>query len=212
MTTRFFRLVLALVLITAMTGCSAAPTLPVESIERFETQPDVAFLPKEYTIAQMCEESDLVVVGRVTKHFNVAYPTESNPERCQGHALVQIEEVLLGNTSKRTLDVQDACYIDEESGIEVTAWGAPMMRKGHRVLLFLNLDPYILAEDREPAYTVLHAELGKFFADEQGLFHPAVTLSASYKNGKTHMSLDNMEPRTLDAIRWEIEDAVNAEK
>lgn len=203
-------LIVALAVMTA--GCTPVPTLPDESIERYETQPDVAFLPKDYTIAQMCEESELVVVGRVTDHFNIAYPIEGNPERCYGHATVRIEEVLFGETDERKIDVQDCFYIDKDSGTEVTAWGAPMMRKGHRVLLFLKPDPDWADDAGNVPYTAFYGELGKFFADEQGLFYPAVTLSESYKNGKAHISLDNMDPRTLDDIRKEIEDAMSTKQ
>ncbi|MBQ3093840.1 MAG: hypothetical protein IJC52_01595 [Clostridia bacterium] len=196
-----------LALAVMMTGCApAAPSLPDESIERFSWEPDTVALPQDCTIAQLCEEAQLVVVGRVTDLRNVAYPTEKVPDRYCSHATVKIEEVLLGETDKRKIDVQDAWYIDKETGIEVTAWGTPLMRKGHRVLLFLKDEPYYTSSEiTTPVYTALHAGLGKFFADEQGLFYPAPSLTESYKTtGRAHATLDNMEPRTLDEIRKEI--------
>ncbi|MBQ3094701.1 MAG: hypothetical protein IJC52_05980 [Clostridia bacterium] len=201
--------VLVLVLfLMATVGCSAVPTLPDETIERFEYQPHVASLPKDYTIAQMCEESTLVVVGSVTNRRDIACPVDENPDRNYSQATVKIEDVLLGSADiGHKILVRDSLYIDKESGIEATAWGAPMMHKGHRVLLFLEPDNYPVADEKRPVYTALYGELGKFFADEQGLFYPAVSLSKSYKNGNPHMTLDNMEPRTLEEIRQEIEGA-----
>ncbi len=204
---RLLLVLLAALLVISLAGCSAAPSLPDENAPRFAMEPEVGSLPKDYTVAQLCEESDLVVVGRVRKTkelFNEHFAGNGQHNR----VYLKVEEVLQGEAEVgETLYVREHGFIADRLGVptEITMWGAPLMLKGHRVVVFLQAYPDQSVWDTDKTvYDLTHNELGKFFADENGLWYPAMSFSENYKSKIAYMALENMEPRTLDELKAEM--------
>lgn len=207
---RLLSLLPVILMAIACFGCSGTPSLPDETAPRFAMEPEVVSLPKDYTVAQLCEESDLVVVGYVhstKERFNEHFAGNGQHNR----VYVKVEEVLKGEAEVgETLYVREHGYIADRLGVstEITMWGAPLMLKGHRVLVFLQAYPDQSVWDTDKTvYDLTQNELGKFFADGNGLWYPAMSFSENYKSKTAYMALENMEPRTTDEIQAEMEPA-----
>ncbi len=204
---RLLPVLLAALFVISLAGCSSTPSLPDKNAPRFAMEPEVGSLPKDYTVAQLCEESDLVVVGRVRKTKEL-FNEHFAGNRRHNRVYLKVEEVLQGEAEVgETLYVRDSLYMTEQEGqpLEYTMWGAPLMLKGHRVVVFLQACPDQSVWDTDKTvYDLTQNELGKFFADENGLFYPAMSFSENYKSKIAYMALENMEPRTLDELKAEM--------
>jgi len=195
-----FRVILclsALALLLTLCGCTYTPahTFPDESVRRVEAQPDSYTEYDEYSVDLLTELSEAVVCVDVLEEA-VDEPALRSVAR------VRIREVYKGElTVDEEILVQDSGYIREEG--ECTAEGEPLLRTGHRAVLFLT------PLDDSSLYDLTGFELGKFFVDRDGLCYPAMALSARIKAGRpiASPSLDDWSPRTLEVLRREITDA-----
>ncbi len=111
-------------------------------------------------------------------------------------AKLSVRESLKGDLTGDVL-VQDTGLLEGDG--ERTLSGAPLMREGHRVLLFLEETDMVTA-DGEAVYRLISGlPLAKFFYDEDGRYHNA--LSYSKDVSEVTPMFGDQQPRTLREIK-----------
>ncbi len=158
------------------------------------------------TYADLADKSKVVVVADVLDTFTAA--DRHSPEKLISYATVRVAEVIKGDVKKGdSILVQDNGYICVDDVGAATAVysnsGGPLMEKGNRVLLFLNVPTSALAShptlEEDSYYVVTQWSIGVFFYDADGRYHAA----ARYAN---HIALRgwmlyDYEPKTLRKIK-----------
>ncbi len=193
---RIISMILSTMLVLSMTACSAAGSTVDLSIPR--STRNVHFVsPATYTLETLGAAADCIVEAEVS--------TTQNSEELGVHAYfiatVTVLTSLKGDLQGEIL-ISDTGTMDENG--ERTCIAEPLMRGGHRVLLFLKATT-LKTEDGRAVYEPVDGPVGKFFFDKDGKYHNALSYSDEYlalaeKEIATVPHLDDLTPLTLDDI------------
>ena len=145
------------------------------------------------TIREMYDLSENVIIGAVTEDGVI----DEKYYKKSVYANVCIEKTLKGEiNTEETIMVADIGIIQD--GIEISIDGVPLLKKGMRVMLFLNRGRVIKLETEVTSYSIMGATAGKFFCDRNNKFHSVKEFSNT-----TYTMSDGNIPFTEDeALAW----------
>ena len=183
------------VLLLCLTACDPQTPVFVDlSVERSCAEP--TWTGKTYTWDSLIEQATYIVEADVTG-------TQRDADE-QELTLLTVCSSLKGDLKGEIL-VRDTVWLD--GATERSLCGEPMMREGHRVVLFLERTDTVSSDGRDVYAPVDGAAVAKFFYDADGAYHNALSYSAVYRTdienkGGTQMPvLDDMTPKTLTQLR-----------
>ncbi len=177
-----------------------AYAFPEKTASRVEVQPDRYIEHPVCSVDLLTSLSSHVIYGEV-----IAREQFETDLRTVSLVRVRVRDVLHGTLrTQEDIYVEDTGYIGDRLSeeTECTLWGEPLLREGHRVVLFLCDPVYTSSEyDSCPAFSLTEQELGKYFVDAKHLCHPAMRLSRAYRKGNTlPHALDYWEPLTIEQL------------
>lgn len=195
------------VVLLGLTACGdVTPSYVDLSIERSYAEP--SWTGKSYTWESLSDKATFIIEADVIGYeYGQAYGYDAT-----NFTTLAVRTSLKGDLKGNIL-VRDTAWLylpsedspDPASVLsERSLCGEPMMRAGHRVVLFLEPTDIVLSDGREVYAPVDGAATAKFFFDEDGTYHNALLYSDAYTADTQMPVLDDMTPKTPEEIRTAI--------